>query len=70
MLLVVASILPLQTLMLASVDSACRTVVYDGHLDSLTTLELRTALEKGTDEVKLDTLRSIIVSTMNGNSQV
>lgn len=34
------------------------------------TSDLRTALQKGTDEVKVDTLRKIIVSTINGNPQV
>ncbi|KAM0751934.1 Coatomer, beta subunit [Meredithblackwellia eburnea MCA 4105] len=29
--------------------------------------DLRAALEKGTDELKLDTLRRIIISTLNGN---
>lgn len=34
------------------------------------TQDLRAALEKGTDELKLDTLRRIIVSTLNGQPQV
>lgn len=33
------------------------------------TQDLRAALEKGTDELKLDTLRRIIVSTLNGQPQ-
>ena len=32
--------------------------------------ELRSGLEKGSDETKIDTLRKIIVSTINGNTQV
>lgn len=35
-----------------------------------TSQDLRAALEKGTDELKLETLRRIIISTLNGNPQV
>ncbi|BGO98008.1 coatomer subunit beta [Rhodotorula toruloides] len=38
-------------------------------LASLQTADLRAALEKGTDELKLDTLRRIIVATLNGQPQ-
>jgi len=38
----------------------------DGHSSLASTQELRQALEKGSDEVKLETLRKIIVSTING----
>jgi coatomer subunit beta len=34
------------------------------------TQELRQGLEKGNDEVKLETLRRIVVATLNGNPQV
>lgn len=55
---------------MASMDSTCYTVVFEDSSETPTTQELRSALEKGSDEVKLDTLRKIIVSTINGNSQV
>ena len=32
--------------------------------------ELRQGLEKGTDEVKIDTLRQIVVATINGTQMV
>lgn len=35
-----------------------------------TSQDLRAALEKGTDELKLDTLRRIIISTLNGSPHV
>lgn len=35
-----------------------------------TSQDLRAALEKGTDEVKLETLRRIIISTLNGQPHV
>src|ERR1700742_4651231 len=52
-------------------DSSCYTVVFEpsgGEFPPVS--ELRSALEKGSDEVKLDTLRKIIVGTINGNAQV
>ncbi|KAJ7837055.1 coatomer protein [Mycena olivaceomarginata] len=47
---------------MAPSDSSCYTI-YPSAAD------LRRALEKGSDEVKIDTLRKIIVSTINGNPQ-
>lgn len=35
-----------------------------------TSQDLRAALEKGTDELKLETLRRIIISTLNGSPHV
>ncbi|KAI5118575.1 hypothetical protein M0805_004191 [Coniferiporia weirii] len=54
---------------MASPDSTCYTVVFEDSSETPTTQELRSALEKGSDEVKIETLRKIIVSTINGNSQ-
>ncbi|KIY64902.1 coatomer protein [Cylindrobasidium torrendii FP15055 ss-10] len=54
---------------MSSSDSSCYTVVFESGGEYPITQELRTALEKGSDEVKLDTLRRIVISTMNGNSQ-
>lgn len=56
--------------MSATTDSSCYTLVYEDSSEAPTTQELRTALQKGSDEVKLDTLRKIIISTINGNHQV
>lgn len=42
--------------------------VDDDSQNSPTTQELRTALEKGSDDVKLNVLRTIIVSTLNGQA--
>ncbi len=56
--------------MASSSDSSCYTLVFEDPSETPTTQELRTALQKGSDEVKLDTLRKIIVSTINGNAQV
>lgn len=55
---------------MASQDTTCYTIVYEDSTESPTTQELRSALEKGSDEVKVDTLRKIIISTINGNAQV
>jgi coatomer subunit beta len=48
----------------------CYTVVFEDTAETPSTQELRSALEKGSDEDKLDTLRRIIVATINGNPQV
>ncbi|KAI0050610.1 coatomer beta subunit [Auriscalpium vulgare] len=50
-------------------EAACYTVVNEDSSELPSTQDLRTALQKGSDEVKIDTLRKIIVSTINGNSQ-
>ncbi|EIN14354.1 coatomer beta subunit [Punctularia strigosozonata HHB-11173 SS5] len=50
-------------------ESSCYTVVFDDSNEVPTVQELRSALQKGSDEVKFDTLRKIIVSTINGNPQ-
>jgi coatomer subunit beta len=55
---------------MASTDSICHTVIFESTSDYPSSSELRSALEKGSDEVKLETLRKIIVSTINGNPQV
>ena len=55
---------------MSSSDSSCYTVVFESSAEYPPASELRSGLEKGSDEVKIDTLRKIIVSTINGNSQV
>jgi hypothetical protein len=53
-----------------SSESPCYTVVFDSSSESPSLQELRAGLEKGSDEVKIDTLRKILVSTINGNPHV
>ena len=53
-----------------SADLSCYTVVFEDSSESPSIQELRSGLEKGSDEVKFDTLRRIIVSTINGNALV
>ena len=55
---------------MSSSDSSCYTVVFDSSSEYPSASELRSGLEKGSDEVKIDTLRKIIISTINGNPQV
>lgn len=55
---------------MASADASCYTVVTEDNTETPSTQDLRSALQKGSDEVKLDTLRTIIVATINGNAQV
>ncbi|KIM38155.1 hypothetical protein M413DRAFT_447920 [Hebeloma cylindrosporum] len=55
--------------MASSSDSSCYTVVFESTAEYPSPAELRAGLEKGSDEVKIDTLRKIIVSTINGNPQ-
>jgi len=55
---------------MSSSDSSCYTVVFESAAEYPSAAELRSGLEKGSDEVKIDTLRKIIVSTINGNPQV
>ncbi|KAG9220316.1 hypothetical protein CCMSSC00406_0006381 [Pleurotus cornucopiae] len=50
-------------------EASCYTVVYESATETPSVQELRAGLEKGTDEVKHETLRKIIVSTINGNPQ-
>ncbi|PSS29729.1 hypothetical protein PHLCEN_2v2877 [Hermanssonia centrifuga] len=52
-----------------SSETSCYTVVTEDNTETPSTQDLRSALQKGSDEVKLDTLRKIIVSTINGNPQ-
>ncbi|OXB35937.1 coatomer beta subunit [Cryptococcus neoformans] len=49
-------------------NAPCYTIVHDDLLDSPSTNDLRNALQKGSDEVKLETMRTIIVGTLNGQS--
>ncbi|KAJ7243405.1 coatomer protein [Mycena haematopus] len=54
---------------MATSDSSCYTIVQDSSAEYPSAADLRRALEKGSDEVKIDTLRKIIISTINGNAQ-
>lgn len=54
---------------MSSADSSCYTVVFESSAEYPSASELRQSLEKGSDEVKIDTLRKIIISTINGNPQ-
>jgi coatomer subunit beta len=53
-----------------SIETSCYTVVSDDGTEMPSTQELRHALEKGTDEVKIDTLRKIVVAVLNGTQMV
>lgn len=53
-----------------SASTACYTIVHDDLIEGATSPELRNALQKGSDEVKLETMRRIIVGTLNGQSHV
>ena len=55
---------------MANSDPSCFTVVWEDTSELPSTQELRQSLEKGSDEVKLDTLRRIIVASLNGSPQV
>ena len=55
---------------MSSADATCFTVVFEDPSELPTTQELRTALQKGSDEVKLETLRKIVVATLNGSPHV
>ena len=55
---------------MSSSDTSCYTVVFESGAEYPSASELRSCLEKGSDEVKIDTLRRIILSTINGNPQV
>ncbi|WVQ77730.1 hypothetical protein IAR50_007420 [Cryptococcus sp. DSM 104548] len=46
----------------------CYTIIHDDLLDSPSSADLRNALQKGSDEVKLETMRRIIVGTLNGQN--
>ena len=46
------------------------TIVHDDLVDAPTSQDFRNALQKGSDEVKLETMRRIIVSTLNGQPHV
>lgn len=59
----------------STTKSPCFTLVADdsellGSSQQYQTQDLRAALEKGTDELKLDTLRRIVTMTLNGQPQV
>jgi vesicle coat complex subunit len=53
-----------------SASSTCYTIIHDDLLDNPNSQDLRNALQKGSDEVKLETMRRIIVGTLNGQSYV
>lgn len=51
-------------------SATCYTIIHDDLLDAPSAQDLRNALQKGSDEVKLETMRRIIVGTLNGQSYV
>ena len=55
---------------MATADANAFTIVFDDSGEMPSAQELRQSLEKGSDDVKIDTLRKIIVATLNGNAQV
>ena len=55
---------------MASPESVCYTIVFEDSSETPSVQELRSSLEKGSDEVKIEALRKIIVSTNNGNQLV
>ena len=55
---------------MASSEAACYTVVVEDGSETPSIQDLRNSLQKGSDEAKIDTLRTIIVSTINGNPMV
>lgn len=61
---------PRRATVMSPQETPCYTVVFEDSSESPTTQELRDGLQKGSDDVKFDTLRKIIVSTINGNPQV
>lgn len=57
--------------MASTSEAASFTLVWENAADEMpSTQELRQALEKGSDDVRLDTLRRIITATLNGSPQV
>ena len=50
-------------------EPPCYTVVNEAIGEYPSASDLRNSLQKGSDEVKIDTLKKIIVSTINGNPQ-
>ncbi|KZV81160.1 Coatomer, beta subunit [Exidia glandulosa HHB12029] len=54
---------------MASADANAFTIVFDDSGEMPSAQELRQSLEKGSDDLKIDTLRKIIVATLNGNAQ-
>ncbi|KAK0467332.1 coatomer protein [Desarmillaria tabescens] len=54
---------------MTTADTSCYTVIFESATESPSASELRQLLEKGSDEVKIDTLRRIVISTINGNPQ-
>ncbi|KAJ3786324.1 adaptin N terminal region-domain-containing protein [Lentinula aff. detonsa] len=54
---------------MAAAEQPCYTMIFESSAEYPSASELRTALEKGSDDVKLEALRKIVVSTINGNPQ-
>ncbi|KAG9079450.1 coatomer subunit beta, partial [Ceratobasidium sp. UAMH 11750] len=51
-------------------EQTCYTVVREDTNEGPNSQELRNALQKGTGETKLEMLRTIIASTLNGNPHI
>lgn len=64
-----ASLSILTASIMSTSDPSCHTVVFESSAEYPGVQELRSGLEKGPDEVKIETLRKIIISTINGNPQ-
>ncbi|KZS93333.1 coatomer protein [Sistotremastrum niveocremeum HHB9708] len=54
---------------MATTEAPCFTMIWDDASEIPSTQELRSALEKGSDEVKQETLKKIILATLNGSPQ-
>ncbi|KAJ3968052.1 coatomer protein [Lentinula raphanica] len=54
---------------MATAEQPCYTMIFESNAEYPSASELRTSLEKGSDDVKLEALRKIVVSTINGNPQ-
>jgi len=55
---------------MTSTETSCYTVILNDGTEMPSTQDLRQALEKGTDEVKIETLRRIVIAVLNGTQMV
>jgi len=55
---------------MTSTETSCYTVILNDGTEMPPTQDLRQALEKGTDEVKIETLRRIVIAVLNGTQMV
>jgi coatomer subunit beta len=59
-----------QGIAMSSPEAPCYTIVFEDSSEYPSTQDVRSALERGSDEVKIDTLKKILVQAINGNPQV